>query len=93
LAIVGVAGVGTSAASFGGLGTGSIFALCGTVMSVAAWMLAYSDLGEMKLGARDPEGRPLTLLALWLGIFGMAACLATVAAMIWIGLSFLPDFA
>jgi hypothetical protein len=93
LAIAGAAGVGTSAASFGGLATGSIFALCGTVASAAASLLAYNDLGEMTLGARDREGRPLTLLALWLGLFGMVACLATVAAMIWIGLSFLPDFA
>ncbi len=91
LAVVGIAGVGTSAASFGGLATGSIFALCGTVAAAAAWMLAYSDLREMAVGARDPDGRPLTLLAMWLGVFGMFACLATLAAMIWIGLSFLPN--
>lgn len=91
LAVVGIAGVGTSAASFGGLATGSIFALCGTVAAAAAWLLAYSHLSEMAIGARDPDGRPLTLLALWLGVFGMFACLATVAAMIWIGLSFLPN--
>jgi hypothetical protein len=54
-------------------------------------MMAYSDLDEMAVGARDPNGRPLTLLAMWLGVLGMFACLATVAAMIWIGLSFLPN--
>jgi hypothetical protein len=91
LAVVGVAGVGTSALSLGGLATGWIFARCGTVAATAAWLLAYSDLQEMTLGSRDPEGRPLTLFALWLGVFGMFTCLATVAAMIWIGLSFLPN--
>jgi hypothetical protein len=91
LAVIGVAGVGTSATSFGGMASGWIFALCGTVASATAWLLAYNDLGEMQLGARDPDGRPLTLVALWLGVLGMAACLATVAAMIWLGLSLLPN--
>jgi hypothetical protein len=91
LAVIGVAGVGTSAASFGGLATGWIFAICGTVAATAAWMLAYNDLKEMTLGARDPDGRPLTLVALWLGVLGMFACLATVGAMVWLGLSLLPS--
>ena len=71
--------------------TGWILPLCGTVASCAAWLLAHSDLREMRVGARDESGWALTLIAMWLGVLGLLAGLASVAAMIWLGLSILPS--
>lgn len=92
VALLGVAGVAAGAASISGLlVTGWIFPLGGIVASAAAWLLAYSDLQEMKHGGRDPSGWVSTQLAMWLGIAGLVFCLAAVGAMIWWGLSLLPD--
>jgi hypothetical protein len=91
LALVGLVGVAMAASSFSGLAmTGWIFTLCGLASSTAAWLLAYGDLAEMRQGSRDDSGRPLTLMAMWLGVFGLVACLASVAGMIWFGLHLLP---
>jgi hypothetical protein len=91
LSLLGLAGVATAASSFSGLAmTGWIFPLCGLVASIAAWLLAHGDLGEMRRGSRDPAGYSLTQIAMWLGVLGMLACLASVAGMIWLGLQLLP---
>jgi hypothetical protein len=92
LACIGLAGVGAGAASFSGLAiTGWIFPLCGIVASATAWLLAHSDLREMRLGGRDPSGWVMTQVAMWLGVAGLLACLASVVGMIWLGLSLLPS--
>ena len=91
LALLGLAGVAAAASSFSGMAmTGWIIPLCGLVASTAAWLLAHGDLGEMRQGSRDPAGYGLTQIALWLGVVGLVACLASVAGMIWLGLQLLP---
>ncbi len=92
LALIGLAGVGPAASSLSGLGmAGWIFPLCGLVVSTAAWLLAHGDLREMRQGSRDPAGIGLTQFAMWLGVIGLLACLASVAGMIWLGLQLLPS--
>ncbi|MDX1948037.1 MAG: hypothetical protein SFU86_21740 [Pirellulaceae bacterium] len=89
--MLGLAGAASSAASLSGvLVLGWFLPLAGTVAAATAWFLAHHDLQAMHTGAIDPSGRPLTLLAMWLGIAGLVSCLATAAAMIWLGLSLLP---
>ncbi|MEX2176442.1 MAG: hypothetical protein WD872_18910 [Pirellulaceae bacterium] len=91
LAVVGIGGAGLGMTSLSGLAAaGWIFPLCATVVSMSAWLLARSDLRAMRHGGRDEAGRPLTLVAMWLGIAGLAACVGSVGAMIWLGLSLLP---
>ena len=91
LSLFGLAGVVSAASSFSGLAmTGWIFPLCGLVASAAAWLLAHGDLCEMRQGSRDPAGYGLTQIAMWLGVLGLVACLASVAGMIWLGLQLLP---
>ena len=89
---LGLAGAGTAASSLSGLmGLGWILPICGAVAAATAWLLAHQDLQAMKTGAVEEAGRPLTLLAMWLGIVGLLACVGAVVAMIWLGLSLLPS--
>jgi hypothetical protein len=93
LATLGIAGVLVGGFSLTGLAmTGWIWPLLGSVASVAAWLLAHSDLAEMRSGGRDESGRTTTRVAMWLGIFGLVLCAVAIGGMIWWGLSLLPDF-
>lgn len=92
LASFGLAGAATTVVSMTGvLVMGWILPLCTLPMSAAAVYLALEELKLMKLGAMEDSGRTTTRLALWIGLVGVAASLLTIAAMIWMGLSFLPD--
>jgi hypothetical protein len=93
LALVGLGGATAGMTSLTGIMlTGWIFPLCAFFASGSAWLLAFGDLREMASGARDEEGRPLTLIAMWLGVIGLVACIGSVVSMIWLGLSLLPGF-
>ena len=72
--------------------TGWVLPLCAIMAAGPACVLAYGDLREMSTGARDESGRPLTLVAMWLGVLGLFVCVGSVASMIWLGLSLLPNF-
>jgi len=61
------------------------------VPAATAWLLAYQDLKTMQLGAMDDSGRQRTLLAYWLGLFGLLACVGIVGTMIWREMNLLPD--
>lgn len=92
LAIVGLAGAGLGVTSLTGIMlAGWIFPLCAIMASGTACVLAYGHLREMSTGARDDSGRELTLVALVLGMLGLFACIGSVASMIWLGLSLLPN--
>ena len=92
LASFGLAGAATTVVSMTGLlAMGWILPLCTLPLSAAAVYLALEDLKLMKVGAMDDSGRTTTSLALWIGLAGVGASLLTIAAMIWMGLSFLPD--
>jgi hypothetical protein len=84
-AIVGVLGAA------GIVDSGWVFPLCGAVASGTALFLAYGDLREMTLGARDAAGRGSTNLSLWLGLLGLLGCVGLVAAMNWLGQSVFPN--
>jgi hypothetical protein len=93
LALVGLGGAAAGMSSLTGIMlTGWIFPLCAFFASASAWLLAFGDLREMQSGARDEEGRPLTLIAMWLGVVGLVACVGSVVSMVWLGLSLLPSF-
>jgi hypothetical protein len=92
VASLGLAGAACGATSIMGiLITGWLLPLCAIFAAGTAWVLAYKDLGEMYLGGRDDSGRSPTLLALWMGVFGMLACIASVVWMIVLGMGPLPD--
>jgi len=92
LAGVGLAGAACGASSLSGiLLTGWLMPLCAVFAAGPAWLLAYGDLREMRTGGRDAAGRTLTLLAMWLGVGGVLACIGSVAWMMWLGMSPLPD--
>jgi hypothetical protein len=93
LAIVGLSGPATGMLAMSGvILLGWVFPLCAIAPATAAWLLARSDLSEMKHGGRDDSDQQLTQAAMWLGIVGLVACLASVGSMIWLGLSLLPNF-
>jgi hypothetical protein len=93
LALVGLGGAAAGMTSLTGIMlTGWIFPLCAFFAAGSAWLLAFGDLREMQTGARDDEGRPLTQIAMWLGVVGLIACVGSVASMVWLGLSLLPSF-
>jgi hypothetical protein len=71
--------------------SGYFATLISVIPAATAWLLAYSDLKTMRLGAMDDSGRQRTLLAYWLGLLGLIACVAIVATMIWREMNFLPD--
>ncbi len=92
LAGLGLAGALCGTSSLLGIyHAGWLVPLCAVFAAGPAWVLAYKDLGEMHLGGRDPAGRSPTLLAMWLGVAGMLACIGTVASMIWLGMGPFPD--
>jgi len=93
LAGIGLAGAACGASSLSGiLITGWLLPLCAVFAAGPAWILAYNDLREMRTGGRDAAGRPPTLLAMWLGVGALLACIASVATMMWLGMGPLPDF-
>ncbi|WP_425619292.1 hypothetical protein NA78x_003030 [Anatilimnocola sp. NA78] len=69
---------------------GWLLPLFGIVPSFAVIFLAMDDLKTMHLGARNPEGRTLTILALTLSIFMTICILAGVGLMVYWGMSILP---
>jgi hypothetical protein len=92
LAVIGLAGAACGASSLLDVyNTGWLLPLCGVFAAGPALVLGYMDLGEMYLGGRDPEGRPLTHLAMWLGLGGLVGCVATVASMMWLLMGPFPD--
>lgn len=92
LAILGLSGAAGGATALAGLQLmGWVFPLLALCPAAMAWLLSLSDLSEMATGAMDPAGRSMTRLALWLGVAGIFACLGVTAAMIWLGLSLLPN--
>ena len=92
LALIGLSGAAGGATALAGLQLmGWVFPLLALCPAAMAWLLACSDLNAMATGAMDPAGRSVTRLALWLGVAGIFACLGVVAAMIWLGLSLLPN--
>ena len=92
LAILGLSGAAGGATALAGLQLlGWLFPLLALCPAMIAWLLSVSDLKAMATGAMDPSGRSITQLALWLGVAGIFACLGVVAAMIWLGISLLPD--
>lgn len=93
IASFGLAGAGIGVVSLTGLfDAGFVAPLICTAPAATAWLLAYEDLKAISQGAMDESGRPRTRLALWLGLFGMIACVTIVATMIWQQMNFLPDF-
>jgi hypothetical protein len=92
LAVIGLAGAACGASSLLDIyNTGWLLPLCGVFAAGPALVLGYMDLGEMYLGGRDPEGRPVTHLAMWLGLGGLVGCVATVASMMWLLMGPFPD--
>ncbi|MCI0357281.1 MAG: hypothetical protein L0211_02205 [Planctomycetaceae bacterium] len=92
LAFVGLAGAACGATSITGiLVTGWLLPLVAVFAAGPAWVLAFKDLGEMHLGGRNDSGRSPTMLALWLGVGGMLACIASVVWMIILEMGPLPD--
>jgi hypothetical protein len=92
LAGIGMVGVACGAISLLDIyNTGWLLPLCAVFAAGPAWVLAYMDLGEMRFGGRDREGRQQTLLAMWLGVGGMLGCLATAVSMMWHLMGPFPD--
>jgi len=92
LAGIGLAGAACGASSLSGIVfIGWLMPLCAVFAAGPAWLLAYGDLREMRTGGRDASGRPLTLLAMWLGVGGLLACIGSVAWLMWLGMGPLPD--
>jgi len=69
---------------------GWLLPLLGIVPSFAVIFMASEDLKTMRLGARNPEGRTLTMLALTLSIFVTICILTGVGLMVYWGMSILP---
>jgi hypothetical protein len=86
-----VCGVLGSFSFTGFFSLGWLLPLLGIVPSAAAWLLAHEELKTIQTGAISDDARPDTRRAYWLGLVGLAICLAVTAAMIWQGLTFLPD--
>lgn len=92
LASIGLAGALSGAASLLGIfHLGWFVPLCAVVASASAAVMAYKDLGEMHVGGRDSQGRQFTLLAMWLGMCGLLACIMAVSWMIVLEMSLFPD--
>jgi hypothetical protein len=71
--------------------SGYFATLISVVPAASAWLLAREDLKTMRLGAMDDSGRQRTVLAYWLGLFGLLACVGVVATAIWREMNLLPD--
>jgi hypothetical protein len=84
------AAVGTISLA-GLLNLGWISPLLGMGPGAAAWFLAYEDLKALRVGAITADASSPTRNAFWLGLTGLLACLAIVAAMIYRRMNFLPD--
>jgi hypothetical protein len=88
---------GWLAAFFGVLSMADVVAmgwigpLIGVAPAGAAWFLAYEELKAVRHGAIDIEARSRLRSAFWLGLLGLLACLAIIAAMIYQQMNFLPD--
>ena len=92
VAVAGVVALAVGALSLTGLvQVGWICPLLGLAPAATAWLLAFEDLKAIADGAIEPEARPRTHLAMWLGIAGVIACGAVVASMIYRTMNFLPD--
>jgi hypothetical protein len=90
-------GLGWAAAAVGAISLTGVFdlgwisPLIGIGPSAAAWFLGYAELSAIRVGAIAQEALPQTRHAFWLGVTGLLACLAVVAAMIYRQMHFLPD--
>jgi hypothetical protein len=84
------AAVGTLSLA-GLLSLGWICPLLGSGPGAAAWFLAYEDLKALRVGAITADAQAQTRHAFWLGLTGLLACLAIVAAMIYRRMNFFPD--
>jgi len=73
------------------LSLGWILPLLGIVPAAAAWLLAHEELRTIQTGAIDESARPAARRAYWMGFLGLVICLGVMAAMIWQGLTFLPN--
>jgi hypothetical protein len=92
LACLGWVGAVLGAASLAGLfGAGWICPLLGTAPAAAAWLLAYEELKAIGVGAIDSGARPRARLAMIVGLFSLAGCLAVVGSMIYRQMNFLPE--
>ena len=69
---------------------GWLLPVFGMMPAVAVIFMAADDLRTMRLGARDPAGRNLTLLALSLSAFTTIAILTAAGLMIYWGITVLP---
>ncbi len=86
----GAAGVGAFSLT-GWFDFGWISPLLGVVPAGAAWLLAHEELKAISAGVIAEQARPKARHAYWLGLMGLIMCLATIAAMIYRGLHFLPN--
>jgi hypothetical protein len=90
-------GLGWFAASLGAVSYTGLFdigwvaPLLGLAPAAAAWFLAYEDLKAIRVGAIDEAALSPTRHAFWLGVSGLVACAAIIAAMIYHQMRFLPD--
>jgi hypothetical protein len=94
--LLGLSSIGSVAAILSWLvvgdyvGLGWLFPLLGIVPAVTAIFLAADDLRMMRLGARDPAGRGLTLTALVISTVSVLILVVGVIALIYWGYSGLP---
>ena len=92
-----IAGLGLAGALVGVIALLDIFpsgyfaTLISVVPAASAWLLSREDLKTMHVGAMEDSGRQRTVLAYWLGLFGLLACVGVVVTAIWRELNFLPD--
>ncbi len=86
----GAAGVGAFSL-LGWFDFGWICPLLGVVPAGASWLLAHEELKAISAGVIGQDAREKSRHAYWLGLTGLIMCLATIAAMIYRGLHFLPN--
>jgi hypothetical protein len=89
-------GLGWAAALIGGISLTGIFAigwlapLLGIFPAGGAWFLAHEEIRAIRSGAIAPQALSPTRHSYWLGVTGLLACLAIVAAMIYREMNVLP---
>jgi hypothetical protein len=94
--LLGLSSIGSVAAILSWLvagdyvGLGWLFPLLGMVPAVTAIFMAADDLRMMRMGARDPAGRGMTISALVIGVVSVITLATGIGALIYWGISWLP---
>lgn len=90
LAVTGLVGSLLGFASLSGLWVlGWVFSFLSIVPAACAMGLGWQDLRAISMGAMDPKGRNLTLIAFWLGSLGVFFSVAMDAAVLYFAIYFM----